>query len=53
MLVEPAEEGEIGFIDYANEIDGSGAAATGAAGLSVVGVLVVLIGTPLLTASRR
>jgi 3-oxoacyl-[acyl-carrier-protein] synthase-3 len=27
VLIEPAEEGEIGFIDYANEIDGSGAAA--------------------------
>jgi len=27
VLVEPAEEGEIGFIDYVNEIDGSGAAA--------------------------
>ena len=24
VLVEPAEEGEIGFIDYLNEIDGSG-----------------------------
>ena len=24
MLVEPAEDGEIGFIDYLNEIDGSG-----------------------------
>ena len=24
MLVEPAEAGEIGFIDYLNEIDGSG-----------------------------
>jgi len=27
VLIEPAEEGEIGFIDYINEIDGSGAAA--------------------------
>jgi 3-oxoacyl-[acyl-carrier-protein] synthase-3 len=27
VLVEPAGEGEIGFIDYVNEIDGSGAAA--------------------------
>jgi 3-oxoacyl-[acyl-carrier-protein] synthase-3 len=27
VLLEPAEEGEIGFIDYENEIDGSGAAA--------------------------
>ena len=24
VLIEPAEEGEIGFIDYVNEIDGSG-----------------------------
>ena len=24
MLIEPAEEGEIGFIDFMNEIDGSG-----------------------------
>jgi 3-oxoacyl-[acyl-carrier-protein] synthase-3 len=27
VLIEPAEEGEIGFIDFVNEIDGSGAAA--------------------------
>jgi 3-oxoacyl-[acyl-carrier-protein] synthase-3 len=27
VLIEPAEEGEIGFIDYVNEIDGSGGAA--------------------------
>jgi len=27
VLIEPAEEGEIGFIDYVHEIDGSGAAA--------------------------
>jgi 3-oxoacyl-[acyl-carrier-protein] synthase-3 len=27
VLLEPAEEGEIGFIDYVYEIDGSGAAA--------------------------
>ena len=27
VLIEPAEEGEIGFIDYINEIDGSGAAS--------------------------
>jgi 3-oxoacyl-[acyl-carrier-protein] synthase-3 len=27
VLIEPAEEGEIGFIDFANEIDGSGATA--------------------------
>ena len=27
VLIEPADEGEIGFIDYINEIDGSGAAA--------------------------
>jgi len=27
VLLEPAEEGEIGFIDYQNEIDGSGATA--------------------------
>jgi len=27
VLIEPCEEGEIGFIDYAHEIDGSGAAA--------------------------
>ena len=27
VLIEPAEEGEIGFIDFVHEIDGSGAAA--------------------------
>jgi 3-oxoacyl-[acyl-carrier-protein] synthase III len=27
VLIEPAEEGEIGFIDYVNEIDGSGGPA--------------------------
>jgi 3-oxoacyl-[acyl-carrier-protein] synthase-3 len=27
VLIEPAEEGEIGFIDYVNEIDGSGGVA--------------------------
>jgi 3-oxoacyl-[acyl-carrier-protein] synthase-3 len=27
VLIEPAEEGETGFIDYVHEIDGSGAAA--------------------------
>ena len=27
VLIEPAEEGEIGFIDYVHEIDGSGGAA--------------------------
>ena len=27
VLIEPAEEGEIGFIDFENEIDGSGGAA--------------------------
>jgi 3-oxoacyl-[acyl-carrier-protein] synthase III len=27
VLIEPAEEGEIGFIDFVNEIDGSGGAA--------------------------
>jgi len=27
VLLEPAEEGEIGFIDYVNEIDGSGGVA--------------------------
>ena len=27
VLIEPAEEGEIGFIDFINEIDGSGGAA--------------------------
>lgn len=27
VLIEPAEDGEIGFIDYINEIDGSGGAA--------------------------
>jgi len=27
VLLEPAEEGEIGFIDFENEIDGSGGAA--------------------------
>lgn len=27
VLIEPAEEGEIGFIDYINEVDGSGGVA--------------------------
>jgi 3-oxoacyl-[acyl-carrier-protein] synthase-3 len=27
VLIEPAEEGEVGFIDFVNEIDGSGGAA--------------------------